>query len=109
MHISPPLTRKPPPQNHRRRRAIDVFLPDTSLALATRALRFERRARLERRPALIDHVHGKTKAALELSREATRSRRERSRTTVRIIRRSDHEQARTQHAYFARDGVPVRP
>src|SRR5215472_6424613 len=81
------LTREPPLQDDRRRRAVDVFFPHTTLALTAGALSFQRRARLERGPALIHPAHGKTEAALELGREPMCSRRERTRATVRIIRR----------------------
>src|SRR5579863_1753401 len=52
------LACQPPLEDYRCGSAVDIFPAHTSPTLAAGALGLERRGRLERRPALINHAHG---------------------------------------------------
>ena len=76
-------------------------------ALAARALRLERRARLEGGEALIDQLNREREAALELGGEAARRVRERPLAAIGIIRGSHHEQPGRECAHGRADRLPV--
>ena len=108
--VSSPFARKPALQNHRRRGAVDVFAAARAAALAARALRLERRARLERGVALIDHV-------ARAGRSGVRARRRTARAAgasapgvpSALYGAPTTSSVGRERAHLARDGVPVGP
>jgi len=103
------LAGKPTLQYHRSRGAVDILTPDPLTPLTTRAPSFQRLIRLERRPALIDHVDRQPKPFFEFGSKAPRSGRKSPRCAIRIIRCPHHENSRMHSPQLALDRAPVRP
>src|ERR1700730_3528074 len=101
------LAGKPTLQNHCGRGTVDVFAPDPLAALTARASSFQRFVRLQRRPALIDHVDRQAKSFFELGSEAPCGRCKCTRRAIRIIRCSHHEESGMHRSQIALDRAPV--